>query len=350
MSIKEIARALQFPIITPDTPDGDRHYRPPTIFPIGPYFTKYASNPILTPDPKHEFEEAFIYNAAAIVVGDRVFLLYRAQNKKLVLSIGIAWLSDGYKFKRLPEPILYPTEHWEMGGGCEDPRIVRDPESKKFIVTYTAFDGRLARLCVAESVNLLEWTKHPPIIKDDHWLEVCISLKGQPFIRKGWLKSGAVFVDRHKDGKYYMIWGESGLQLAVSDDLINWTIKKRIYTTGKFNWQDRLIEPGPAPIKIETADKTLNYYVLFYNSSTVGSGAYEKGTYTISQMLIDYDNLEKGPLARMDQPILVPEAKKEVVGQVNRVVFTGGVVQFKGLWFLYYGEGDSSLGLATCLV
>ncbi|GEQ71868.1 hypothetical protein JCM33374_g5554 [Metschnikowia sp. JCM 33374] len=341
---------MQFPHITPETPDGDVNYRPPTIFPIGPHFTKYPGNPILKPNPKNEFEESFIYNATAIVLDNHVFLLYRAQNKKLISSIGLAWSSDGFKFKTSPQPILSPTEPWEMGGGCEDPRIVRDPVTKKFIVTYTAFDGRLARLCVAESVDLFTWVKHPPIIRDDRWSEVCMSVKGEPFIRHGWSKSGAVFVDRHKDGKYYMIWGESGFQLATSDDLIHWTIKKKVFARGKFDWQDRLIEPGPAPIKITCADKRRNLYILFYNSSTVGSGAYEKTTYTISQMLIDYDNLEEGPLARMDNPILAPEAKNEVSGQVNRVVFTEGIVQFKGHWLLYYGQGDSELGVATCPV
>ncbi|OBA20206.1 Arabinanase/levansucrase/invertase [Metschnikowia bicuspidata var. bicuspidata NRRL YB-4993] len=338
-----------FPDIGPHTLDGDPDYRPPTTFPIGPQFSKYAGNPILKPNPNNEFEEAYIYNAAAIVLGGRVFLLYRAQNKQLVLSVGLAWLDDGFHFKRWPEPILYPTEPWEMGGGCEDPRIVRDPESRKFIVTYTAYDRRLARLCVAESTDLLTWKKHPPVIPQDRWAEACVSLKGEPFVRHGWLKSGAIFVDRHKDGKYYMIWGESGFQLAVSDDLVHWTIRTQVYARGILDWQDRLIEPGPAPIKIDTGGKH-NHYVLFYNSSTVGSGMYEKGTYTISQMLIDYDNLQDGPLARMDRPVLVPEEKNEVVGQVNRVVFTEGVVQFKGRWFLYFGAGDSELSVATCSV
>ncbi|KAM9902043.1 hypothetical protein OXX79_004170 [Metschnikowia pulcherrima] len=339
---------MHFPIIGPDTPDGDSAYQAPTIFPIGPHFTRYSGNPILTPDPKFEFEEAFIYNAAAIVLDGRVFLLYRAQSKQLVSSIGLAWSSDGYNFKRWPKPIIYPTESWEKGGGCEDPRIVRDPISRKFIVTYTAYDGHLTRLCVAESMDLKTWKKHPPIIPDDKWAEVCTSIDGEKFVRNGWSKSGAVFVDRHKDGNYYMIWGESGFQLATSEDLVHWKINEKVYTTGKLNWQDRLIEPGPAPIKIETKDQGKNFYILFYNSSTVGAGPYEKGTYCISQMLIDYDNLDEGPLARMDWPILVPESKNEVIGQVNRVVFTEGIVQFKGKWFLYFGEGDSELGVATC--
>lgn len=344
---------MKLPTIGPDTPDGDPTYKAPTTFPIGPRFSKYENNPILKPNPANEFEEAYIYNATAIVLDNMVFLLYRAQNSARTSSVGLAWLKDGYNFRRYHKPILYPTEPWEQGGGCEDPRIVRDPKTKKFVMTYTAFDRHLARLCVAVSTDLLHWKKYPPVIKDDNWREICNSLDGGQFIRSGWLKSGAVFVERHKDGNYYMIWGESGFHLARSTDLEHWELvsndyTQSKYTDGKFNWQDRLIEPGPAPIKIDTGNSNQNYYVLFYNSSTTGSGPYEKATYTISQMLVDYDHLEDGPLARLEKPILVPEQDNEVTGQVNRVVFTEGIVQFKGKWFLYFGQGDLELGVATC--
>lgn len=339
---------MQLPEITPETPDGDANYKAPKSFPIGPHFKKYEHNPILKPNPDNEFESSYIYNAAAIVLDQKVFLLYRAQNKSRTLTIGLAWLKDGYNFKRYHKPILYPTEKWEKQGGCEDPRIVRDPKSKLFIVTYTAYDGSYARLCLATSPDLFTWKKYPPMIEDNTWREICNSLDGEQFIRYNWLKSAAIFVDRHKDGNYYMIWGESGFQLGRSKDLIHWDIDTKLFTKGKFPWQNRLIEPGPAPIKIDTGDKRRNHYILFYNSSTVGASKYVRGAYTISQMLIDYDNLDQGPLARLEQPVLVPDAHNETSGQVNNVVFTEGVVQFNGKWFVYYGQGDSELGVATC--
>lgn len=338
---------VQLPLIGPESSNGDKHYKAPTHFPIGPKFTKYEHNPILKPNPDNEFEEAYLYNATAIVVDDKVLLLYRAQNKAKTLSVGLAWLEDGYNFKRYSKPIIYPTETWEQGGGCEDPRIVRDPETKKFIVTYTAYDFSHARLCVAESYDLFHWKKHPPIIKDDNFREIINLVDGTQTIRYAWLKSGAIFVERHKDGKFYMIWGESGFYLAESDDMVHWK-RTGDYTVGKFKWQDRLIEPGPAPIKIDTRDPNKNYWILFYNSSTVGGGEYNKGTYVISQMLVDYDNIRDGPVARLESPILAPEDANEVYGQVDRVVFTEGLVQFKGQWFLYFGQGDSELGVATC--
>jgi beta-1,4-mannooligosaccharide phosphorylase len=57
--------------------------------------------------------------------------------------------------------------------------------------------------------------------------------------------------------------------------------------------------------------------------------------------------LRDGPIARIQNPMLVPEATNEQVGQVDQVVFVEGLVQFKGKWYLHYGQGDSDLGVAT---
>lgn len=343
---------MKFPVINKDSTDRDINYKAPSSFPIGPKFEKYKHNPILTPNPDNEFENSYTYNATAIVIDDKVFLLYRAQNQDKISSVGIAWSTDGYKFMRNNEPVLAPTESYEKGG-CEDPRIVRDPVSKLFIMTYTAFDSKVARLCVATSENLFDWTKYPPIT-DSSWHDIAIASDGTQLIRTGWLKSGAVFADKHKDGKYYMIWGDCAFHLAESTDLINWKLTskdyaKNTFTKGHYTWQNKLIEPGAAPIKLKYKDSSKNHYVLFYNSATTGGGEYDKNTYAISQMLIDYDDLS-GPVARMDKPFMVPEDTNEVEGQVDKVVFTEGIVQFHGQWFLYFGQGDSDLGVATCPV
>lgn len=349
---------MQIPVINKKSIDGDKNYKPPSAFPIGPHFKKYSKNPILTPNPDNEFESAYIYNASAIVVDDRVFLLYRAQNEAKTSSVGLAWSDDGYKFKRYHKPIIYPTEPWENGGGCEDPRITRDPESKLFIVTYTSYDRYRARLCVAVSEDLFHWVKYPPIIlNDSDWHDLpIVGVNNDVVIREGWLKLGAVFTERHPaTGKYYMIWGDCAFHLAESDDLKHWKLtnndwRSNIFTKGIFDWQDKLIEPGPAPIKLQykDGDKERNHYVLFYNSATLGLGGLPEGTYSILQMLIDYDNIKGGPIARLEKPIIIPDQDNERNGQVDKVVFTEGIVQFKGKWFLYFGQGDSELGVATC--
>ncbi|CAK7894159.1 hypothetical protein CAAN1_02S07162 [[Candida] anglica] len=346
---------MQIPVINKESKDGDKNYKAPSSFPIGPHFTKYKHNPILRPNPENEWESAYIYNATAIVIEDKVFLLYRAQNAAKTSSVGLAWSTDGYNFTRFPQPILKPTEPWENGGGCEDPRVVRDPKSKLFIMTYTSYDRWRARLCVAVSENLFEWKKYPPIISpDSSWHDIAIEVDGTKIIREAWSKSGAVITERHKDtGKYYMIWGDCAFHLAESDDLRHWHLTSNdyhsnLFARGIFNWQDKLIEPGAAPIKLDYKDGSKrNHYVLFYNSATLGGGNLPKDTYSISQMLIDYDDIFSGPAARLEKPIIIPDQDNERNGQVDKVVFTEGIVQFKGKWFLYFGQGDSELGVAT---
>ena len=46
-------------------------------------------------------------------------------------------------------------------------------------------------------------------------------------------------------------------------------------------------------------------------------------------------------------PVLEVDNILEEKGEVNNVVFSEGLVQFKGKWFLYFGMGDSRIGVAT---
>ncbi|MEJ2051170.1 MAG: hypothetical protein P8Y60_15265 [Calditrichota bacterium] len=52
-------------------------------------------------------------------------------------------------------------------------------------------------------------------------------------------------------------------------------------------------------------------------------------------------------IARSEQPFLQPEANPEQQGQVPDVVFVEGAVRFQNRWFLYFGMGDSGIGVTT---
>jgi predicted GH43/DUF377 family glycosyl hydrolase len=336
---------MKLPVIGAHSRDGDVNYQAPRSFPLGP-FTKYEKNPILTPNPDNEWECGYLYNASAIVVDNMVMLLYRAQNRAKISSIGLAWLEDGINFVRYLEPILKATEPWESNGGCEDPRIVRDPNSKIFIMTYTAYDLNAARLCIATSYDLFNWKKYPPFVPSN-WHDIAYTWDQKPIIRGEWLKSGAIFVEPSTDGRYYMIWGYSELHLAVSDDLINWQVtgdyNGNVWGKQILNSETKLIESGPAPIKL---DNGKNQWIFVYNCCTTGGKDIPQDSYTISQMLVDYDHIRDGPVARLERPTLKPDQDNELNGQVNKVVFCEGIVQFKNKWFLYFGQGDSNLGVA----
>jgi hypothetical protein len=62
---------------------------------------------------------------------------------------------------------------------------------------------------------------------------------------------GAIVKEPTSDDLYHMYFGDSFFYHATSPDLLNWTaLPSDNYFASPVNpWENRLIEPGPAPIK-----------------------------------------------------------------------------------------------------
>jgi predicted GH43/DUF377 family glycosyl hydrolase len=330
------------PKITPESTDNDPNYKAPYFPLLG--FKEYPGNPILSPNPANNWESAFLYNPAAIVVDDTVFLLYRAQNKTKTSSIGLAWSKDGYNFTRYNKPVIQATEPYEQGGGTEDPRVIR--VNGTFYATYTGWDLKTARLCLATSTDLINWKKYGPILPNVTDITFGAGDPTLPYVaRVGWSKSGAILNERQPDGTYHMHFGDEFLYVANSTDLIHWNydVRSAPYAPKINIWEQALMESAAPPVK--TRD---GMWLKFYNGVGTGIGGYVFGQYSTGQMLIDPVNLPHGPpVARLETPVLTPTSVHEVTSQVDNVVFSEGLVQYKGKWFLYFGEGDAFLGVAT---
>ena len=176
---------------------------------------------------KH-WESRFVYNPAAVLYRGAVHLLYRAQDARLTSRIGLAVAADGVHFERRApaEPVFYPdasasSRRLEWDGGIEDPRVVeRAPaDGGGFLMTYTAWNKMVARLCIATSRDLLAWSRHGPAFAGTAYEDA-------------WSKSGAVVARAAADGRviaervqgrFWMYWGEHHVHLATSPDLIRWT-------------------------------------------------------------------------------------------------------------------------------
>src|SRR5688572_25439187 len=329
-------------------------------------FTKADDvNPVLLPDTNSTFlcpvrnaivqwEEKDVFNPAAVVRNDTVFLLFRAEDSIGKFAgtsrIGIAWSTDGLHFTKHPVPVLYPdndsSKIYEWEGGCEDPRIVED-EHGTYYMTYTAYDGDKARLLIASSKDLYHWTKHGLALKP-----------GFATNNNTWSKSGSIVcsykngspVAQKIKGRYWMYWGDTDIFIAWSDDLISWesvvgvddglisVIKPR---SGKFD--SDLVEPGPPAMITDSG------IVLIYNSRNVpskGDTNLAEGTYAASQILFYKDDPTK-VIDRMDTYFMKPDKLYEITGKVNHVCFVEGLVQYKGKWFLYYGTADSKIAVAV---
>ncbi len=286
---------------------------------LGP-FVKHTGNPILVPQGS-TWESKDVFNPTTWADGETIWMLYRAEDSTGIgqwngtSRIGLASTTDGFMFNREPDPVLEPSEEWELPGGCEDPRVVKVDDT--FYLTYTAYDGETARLALASSPDLRTWTKHGLVFPD-----------------RGWTKSGAILTTP-VDGKYWMYFGDTNLWAAHSTDLISWTVVEEPVLRPRPGYFDsRLVEPGPEPLMTDDG------IVLLYNSADSAL------VYSAGQALFDPTDPTK-LLARTDTPFMTPTTVLEETGQVPNVVFIQGLAEHKGQWFLYYGMGDSGIGVAT---
>ena len=347
------------------------------IFPI----LKSDSTSFFCPVTKKavKWQETYVFNPAAIVKDGKVYLLFRGEDKIGKFGgtsrIGIAESADGLNFTKKPTPILYPDNdanlEYENEGGCEDPRIV-ESEDGTYILTYTAFNGKLARLCVATSKDLFHWEKRG----------LAFSRAKNGNYSKLWSKSGAIICRKVNDkliatkinGKYWMYWGETDIFLATSDNLTDWEPVLKEEKTGKIlaaylgngNYQvefdkpkyyfksavgiregrfdSGLVEPGP-PALI-----TKHGILFIYNANNSGTNGDKNllpGEYTVGQVLFD----SKDPssiIGRCENYFLRAEKKKEVSGQMSNTAFVEAMVSFRGKWFIYYVMGEAGIGVATC--
>jgi len=305
--------------------------------------------PILKQEVK--WEEKDVFNPAAVVRNGAIYLFYRAEDtigKYAGTSrIGLAIGADGVNFTRMREPVLYPAEDfmkvYEWEGGIEDPRIV-ESELGTYIMTYSAYDGKVARLCLASSTDLLNWTKHGTVLTGNY-----IDL---------WSKSGAIIAKQQGNkiiaekinGKYWMYFGDTDLFMATSDDLIKWEPVleedgklKSVLTPRKGYFDSRLVESGPYALLTEKG------ILLLYNgmnSDTEGDPDLPKGAYCSGQALFDPADPTK-VIDRLETYFLKPDQPYEMQGQINQVCFIEGLVPHNGKWFLYYGTADSKIGVAV---
>jgi predicted GH43/DUF377 family glycosyl hydrolase len=313
------------------------------------------------------WENKNVLNPAAVVRNDTLFLLYRAQEKQNGTSrIGIAWSRDGLHFTGSDKPVLYPDndvyKNLEWPGGCEDPRVVRD-ENGNYYMTYTAYDGKTARLMGATSPDLYHWIKQGPVFA---------KAESGKYADK-WTKSGSVIA--HYDfgmpaairinGKYWMYGGDVNIWLANSDDLINWnpvlkdkgekqSIPMRrnaaeladfrfVFGPREHKFDSDLVEPGPPAIYNDSV------IWLIYNSRnirSIGDTSLPEGAYTPGYVVLDKNDPAK-VLERSENYFMKPDKPYEISGQVNNVCFLEGLVKYHGRWFLYYGTADSKIAVAV---
>jgi beta-1,2-mannosidase len=326
-----------------------------------------------------KWQESYVFNPAAIVRDNKVYLIFRGEDKigqyGGTSRLGLAVSDDGLNFKKMPGPVLYPDNDsllkYEKDGGIEDPRI-SESEDGTYILTYTAFNGTLARLCIATSKDLKKWEKHG----------LAFGKAKNGMYANMWSKSGAIVSKRMGDriiarkinGKYWMYWGETDIYLATSDNLIDWEPVMKEEKTGKIflgydkntgnydihfdaprlyfktavsvregRFDSGLVEPGPPAL---LTPRGIFFIYNGMNNPVNEDKDMKPYEYSVGQIMFD----PRDPSAivnRSSQCFLRSEQSNEVSGQMSNTMFVEAMVHFKNKWFIYYTTGEAKIGAAT---
>lgn len=338
-------------------------------FPLGEFIRPAGVNPVLKPDSTSVFfcpmnsaevrwEESDAFNPGAVVKDGKIYVLYRAEDNSAVgigtrvSRVALAESEDGFTMKRRSAPVVFPDNDnnklYEWPGGCEDPRVSKT-EDGTYVIFYTSWDRKFARLCVATSMDLVNWEKHGPVFAN--------AFEGR-FLNT-WSKASSILttlkneelVIKKIDGKYFMYWGEYVIYGAYSEDLKNWTPildenneLKVLMAPRKGFFDSDLTECGPPAVWTE------NGVILLYNGKNKdgeGDSNYVTNAYCAGQALFDASDPTKF-IKRLDKPFLIPQEEFEKSGQYPAgTVFIEGLVYFQKKWFLYYGCADSRVSVAV---
>ena len=276
---------------------------------------RHVLNPILKPEPLHNWESRFVFNPAVVYDGQLFHMLYRAQGEDMVSRLGYAVSVDGVHFKRLNEPVFEPANDDELYG-VEDPRITKIDDH--YYMLYTAYAPRGPRVALARTKNFFIWERLGRILTDEE------------------NKDAALFPEKI-GGKYVLLHRiPPDIWLAYSDDLINWTDFVKIASPRKERWDNLKIGAGAPPIKTEYG------WLLLYH----GVQKAERSIYRLGFMLLDIEDLTK-VLKRTEEPILEPKESWEKFGGVPNVVFSDAMVEYEDKYYIYYGGADTVIAVAT---
>jgi len=290
-------------------------------------------NPIIQPIKEHSWESKATFNPAAIYLGGKVHIIYRAMSEDNTSVFGYATSQDGIHINyRSPEPIYVPREAFEQklmpGGnsGCEDPRLTRIGTS--IYMFYTAYNGREFPRVAVTSISVTnflnqEWNWSRPVVITPPEID-----NKDAFLFPQELGGKYVCVHRFSNDIDYDFSPTLDFKGNVWLDEHRWIERRRGW------WDSEKVGAVAPPVK------TRRGWVMLYH------GVSEDRIYRVGAVLLDLKKPVK-VLARLVYPILEPEAPYEQEGNVPNVVFPCGNVILKGTLYVYYGGGDSVVGVAT---
>ncbi len=318
---------------------------------------RYDKNPILTPRPDAQWEDACTCNPAAWYDGQKVYLLYRAgtDSTEHPIYLGLAESTNGFDFERVSdEPVFGPSKDSFDGGCIEDPRIIKFGDT--YFVTYAT------RMFYPGSywTGKIPLNGHNPDLPEEtpraiHYNFTRSALAATKDFRQ-WYRLGpitpasvddrdAIIFPEKVNDKFVMLhrpgtWCGNGYKcekpsiwISFADDMLCWN-SDELLAVPEYDWEQMKIGGSTPPIKTERGWLTLYH------------GVDEEQIYRTGVMMLDLDDPRK-IIARVPEPVLEPEEDYECKGLIPNVVFPCGNVVIGDQLFVYYGGADTTCCVAT---
>lgn len=296
-------------------------------------FERFEQNPIISPNPNHNWESKATFNPAAIYEDNKVHIIYRAMSADNTSVFGYASSLDGLHIdERLPEPIYVPRENFEKkavpgNSGCEDPRITKIND--RFYMCYTAFNAKDPHAVAMTSISVEDFLKK-------RWVWEKPIIISSPGVAD---KNACIFPE--KVGGNYIIFHRVKHCINLSyvknlDFLKNKTLEEHRWVCPREDmWDSLKIGIVAPPIKTDKG------WLLLYHGLSAKDGKYRVGA-----MLLKLKDPEK-IIARTNTPIFEPETEYEKQGEISNVVFPCGNVVIGNQIFIYYGGADKVVAVAS---
>ena len=315
------------------------------------------------------FENDSVLNPGIMQEGNTIHLLYRAVRSGNYSTIGYCKLEGPLTVvQRDNTPLLIPYSE-EASMGIEDPRIVKI--DGVYFITYTAYNGINALGALATSTDLITFKRQGIIVPKFTYdefklLAECNNLVNPKYFRQErhfghiakifmWDKD-VIFFPRRINGKLAFLHRiKPGIQLVLIENIEDLTTEFWKHYFLHFN-EHIILDPtgtkhesgyiggGCPPIETDLG------WLLIYHGVCDTCDGY---IYSACATLLDIDNPTK-VLARLVDPLFVPEFDYEKNGVVSNVVFPTGTALFEDTLYIYYGAADKriacvSLSLKTLL-
>lgn len=304
------------------------------------------SNPILSPNRDHYWEEFATFNMCPVKHKDgNYYGFYRAisavdkmsKDQNQISVIGICKSRDGIDFEER-KPFITPEEEWEAHG-CEDPRVTFF--EGKYYIFYTAlsrypFGPEGIKVAVAVSKDLDR-------VEERHFVTP-FNAKAMTLFPERINGKIVVMFSYHTDippakmafaelDKIEQLWDISFWENWVKD------IDKHAISFDRNDYDH--LEVGVPPIKTNKGWLLIYSHIQNYFPSPERLDR----IFGVEAILLDLKNPRK-LIGRTRGPMLTPEEPYELSGYISNIVFPTGAIIKKDRLMIYYGAADTTSCLA----